>query len=253
MAQKDRINSAVRFIQDLEIPAPDSALPAIYKAEAPLFTSDTEGSAVDKGSMVSFVSGITPLHKSDVLNSTLLAQLGAEKKYNRFTQPMEFYSFYCAVLANVGWVVPTMVHQKFEPKGASFTVSQAVLEILAAIATGNELAILTATLNSLKDPKNERQLSLFDSQSFPESLGTFQISPVGEDDGELVMALAALDFKAVRHVTRFLWFSWESSSVTLTRSAQKCVLNEDVYGRVRQQVIDKLGDNAKKFIEDIEI
>jgi hypothetical protein len=32
---------------------------------------------------------------------------------------------------------------------------------------------------------------------------------------------------------------------------QKLVLNEDLYGKVRKNVEDKLGDNAKKYINDI--
>lgn len=254
MANIELIEHASKFIEELDIPAPDPSLKKIPKGELAILANDKAGAAIDAGSLVSFVSGISPIHKSDVLNSTLLAQLAADKQYNRFTDTRLWYSFYTSVLSNVGWVVPAFAFRQYRPSGSSLVLSDAVLQILAAVATGNELAILTASLNALRDkPENEGALTLFDRQSFPENLGTFQIFPVGEDDGQLVMALAALQFNAVKHVTRFLWFRWESVQSSLFQSAQKAVLNEAVYSRVRQQVIDKLGDNASKFIDDLEI
>lgn len=254
MAKPNVIEQTKMFIAELDLPEIDEQLPHLFMADAPTFQDGTEGAAVSAGSLVSFVSGLTALHKSDVLNSTLLAQLAANKQYDRYTQTREWYSFYVSVLAQVGWVVPAFAYREYSPSGASVTLDAAVLEILGAIATGNEIAILTIAMNSLRDKSgNENALVLFDSQSFPENLGTFQIFPVGEDDGQLVMALAAMEFKAEKHVTRFLWFTWESYSVKIFQSAQKAVLNEDVYGQVRQAVIQKLGDRATQFIKDIEI
>ncbi len=254
MSENETIINARNYISTLEIPPVDNSLPDLYQASAPVFQSETKGAAVDKGSLVSFVSGLSDTHKKDVLNSTLLAQLAADKKFNRFTATREWYTFYRTVLENVGWVVPSFAYRDYRPGGSSLVVSDAILEILSAIATGDEMKILRTTLESLKEnPKNEKSLTLFDQQSFPDNVGTFQILPVGEDDGQVVMALAAMEFKSQRHVTRFLWFKWESVSTKLFQSAQKCVLNEEVYSRVRQDVIEKLGGNAQKFVHDIDI
>lgn len=242
------------YIRSIELPSPDARLQSVYNPRAKAFQDNTEGAAVNAGSLVSFVSGLTAQHKSDVLNSTLLAQLAANKKYDRYNQTRQWYDFYVSVLAQVGWVVPAFAYRQYSPSGSSLVVSDAVLAILSAVATGSEVDILRTTLESLKNnPNNEGPLVLFDQQSFPENLGTFQIFPVGEDDGQVVMALAAMEFKAQKHVTRFLWFTWESTSTQLFQSAQKAVLNEDVYGRVRQEVINKLGDRASQYIKDIEI
>lgn len=253
--EKSQVTEQVRnYIRALELPPEDKQLPLVYSAQAAVFQDDTPGAAVDAGSLVSFVSGLTAQHKSDVLNSTLLAQLAANKKYNRYTETRQWYDFYCSVLAQVGWVVPSFAYREYTPSGSSLVLSDAVLQILSAIATGSEMEILRASLESLRTkPGNEGPLALFDQQSFPENLGTFQILPVAEDDGQVVMALAAMEFKSTKHVTRFLWFTWEKTTSKLFQSAQKAVLNEDVYGRVRQDVINKLGDRAKQFINDIQI
>lgn len=243
-----------KFITGLELPPVNTKLPDVYRPEARAFASNEQGAAVDAGSLVSFVGGISGLHKSDVLNSTLLAQLAATKQYDRYTQTRQWYEFYTNVLANVGWVMPGFVYRRYEPSGSSLILSDAVIKILSAIATGDEMKVVMEALSGLRDnPNNEGPLVLFDHQSFPEQLGTFQVFPVSVDRGDVVMALAALEFQAEKHVTRFLWWSWTSMNVKLFESAQKGVLNEDIYSQVRQDVIDKLGDNAKKFIHDIEI
>lgn len=243
-----------RYILELELPHADHTAPMLFNPKASAFQDETEGAAVDAGSLVSFVSGLTALHKSDVLNSTLLAQLAADKKHNRFKETRAWYDFYISTLAQVGWVNPAFAFRKYSPSGGSLVLSDAILEILNTIATGSEMDILKATLNSLKDnPGNEEPLTIFSQQSYPENLGVFQILPVGEDDGEVVMAQAVMDFRSEKHVTRFLWFTWASTSVELFQSAQKAVLNEDLYSQVRQEVINKLGDRAKQFIKDIEI
>jgi hypothetical protein len=242
------------FINELELPEVQPEVKKLYRAEADAFKEGTEGAATDGGSLVSFVSGISSIHKSDVLNSTLLAQLAASKKFDRFNNTIAWYDFYISVLAQVGWVVPAFAFRDYSPSGQSLVLSDAVLDIMSAIATGNEMKILETTLNSLREkPGNEGPLVLFDQQSYPETIGTFQIFPVSESNGQLVMALSAMEFHADKHVTKFLWWSWSKTSVRLRQSAQKAVLNEDVYGKVRQQVIDKLGDRAAQFIKDIEI
>jgi hypothetical protein len=254
MTKQQVANQAMTYLKQLELPEVDTSLPALFRQEAAVFKDDTEGAAVNAGSLVSFVSGLTETHKSDVLNSTLLAQLAASKQHDRFKDTMRWYDFYIQVLAQVGWVIPAFAFRDYSPSGSSLVLSDAILDILSAIATGNEMNILKAALGSLKEkPGNEGPLTLFDQQSFPENVGTFQIFPVAEDDGQLVMAMSAMQFNSEKHVTRFLWWSWTQTSVKLNQSAQKGVLNEDLYKKVRQQVIDKLGDRAKQFIKDIEI
>ena len=40
---------------------------------------------------------------------------------------------------------------------------------------------------------------------------------------------------------------------TQYQGGQTCDLNSEIYAKVRQQVVDKLGDNAFKFIDELEI
>ena len=74
-------------------------------------TSKQQGS-VSGGSVTSFTSKLSIVQRSDVLNSTLLAQLAAGKDYNRTTQITEWYKKYIYVLGKIGWVVQDFEFEK---------------------------------------------------------------------------------------------------------------------------------------------
>lgn len=79
------------FIGSLELEGDEK-----YSEPAPavMLADGDEAAYVDAGSLVSFVAGVSGQHKSDALNSTLLAQLAANKKFDREKQTVEWYDFY---------------------------------------------------------------------------------------------------------------------------------------------------------------
>jgi hypothetical protein len=224
---------------------PDKALKA---------ATDQEAGFVVAGSTMSFVAGVDPQFQSDILNSTLLAQLAANKKQDRETEARQWYNFYTYVLENIGWVVQQFEFTKFNAGGGSFTCDQAVIDILEAIADGPTSAVVSATLQSMKNlsGKDDR-LVLFERESHSLHQGNFQISAAQQDGMAVSMLTAGFEFKSAQDITRLLWFSWETSSSELYHGAQTMTLNLDVYKKIRDDVVGKLGDKATKFIQDIEI
>jgi hypothetical protein len=215
---------------------------------------EKESADVVDGSTVSFVSGVPALQKADVLNSTLLAQLAANKKYDRENETIEWYHFYTKILENLGWVLQGLQFAKYVSGTGTFTMDKAVLDILKVVATGNQAAAIAATLTALGDADNGKALTIFDSGGSTAEAGAFQISCATADkDGNVAMALGAFYFKATEHHTRFLFWEWKSTSVNMYSSAQSVTLNEPYYATVRAEVIAKLGTNAKKFIAGIEL
>jgi hypothetical protein len=59
--------------------------------------------AVNAGSLLSFVAGVSAEEKDDVLFSIQLAQRGASETFDRFTQTQAWYQKYVEVLENIGW------------------------------------------------------------------------------------------------------------------------------------------------------
>ncbi|RVO90271.1 hypothetical protein CN109_38180, partial [Sinorhizobium meliloti] len=134
-------------------------------------------------------------------------------------------------------------------------LNEAVLGILGAIATGDEIAMVEATMNGLKGLSDDsKQMTIWDAKSNDGNNGNFQIFPVDAlPNGDVVMVLDGMQFNASTTHSRFLWWTWESSSIRIQRAANKFVLNDSVYSQVRQAVIDKLGDRAAQLVADIPI
>lgn len=219
-------------------------------------SSENEGNTafVDDGSLVSFVSGLSALHRSDVLDSTLLAQLAANKRFDRYENTDDWYKFYLEVLENVGWVVQSFEFTQYEAEGTSFTMDKVVLEILRSIATQDEEQIIQSTIDALEAlDDGSGALVLFDDSSSSQTQGSFQISIATEDDGNVAMKLGAYYFSAEKVTTRFLWFQYSKTEIEMFKGAQQVVLNESVYSQVRDTVIEKLGDSSHEFIAELEI
>src|SRR3954470_20599494 len=92
------------FIDSLEVPeVPKSIASAPHRAAA-LRGGEAPQSFVNAGSLLSFVSGISPQNQTDVLNSTMLAQIAADKKFDREQSTIEWLKFYRQILEQLGWV-----------------------------------------------------------------------------------------------------------------------------------------------------
>lgn len=241
------------YIAGLELAEPSAAVAALAPA-APMVEDETKAGYVDDGSLVSFVAGVSQQHKHDILNSTLLAQLAANKQYDREKETVEWYKFYREVLENVGWVIQAFDFTEFKAGGAQFSVDEVVLKILAAIATQNDIAIVAETIEALKGlSDDDGRVVLFNSDTHELNKGNFQIGVASESDGVAVMKLGTFYFSTSETVTRVLWFRFKSADTSFYKGAQTVNLNEDVYGQVCQAVIDKLGDKAQTFVRDLPI
>jgi len=253
MTVDERIQRASEYIAALELPDDDASL-AQFRDVPLVLEDDKEGGAVDAGSLVSFVSGVSKTHKEDVLNSTLLAQLAANKAWNREEQTVQWYDKYHEVLENIGWVISGFEFSKYKASGSQFEVEQVVLEVLAAIATGPQIAAAIAIMKALKEvSKGSKPFKLWDEQTNNGSKGNFQISSCIEDDSNVAMALGAFYFKATKVDFQFLWFKFSSDSTEIYKGGQVVVLNEEIYGTVRKAIKDKLGQKAVDYVAGIDI
>jgi hypothetical protein len=243
---------AIDYILSLEIETFDEK--KLTASAALAETGEDEAGYVDAGSLTSFVAGLTMTHKEDTLNSTLLAQLAANKAFNRETQTKEWYAKYHEVLENVGWVISAFQFTEYETTASSFTVEKVVLEILAAIATQSEILVAMKMLEALKNASaDSKPFKIWDSSTHNATNGNFQIGTCLESDGNVAMSLGAFYFKAKEVKSTFLWFNYARTSIELYKGAQQVVLNEMIYGAVRKMIIEKLGNNAVNYVANLEI
>lgn len=246
----------ISFVSSLELEEPTIKFSQMENLKS-LPTAGNDGKEagyVAGGSLVSFVAGVSEEHQSDVLNSTLLAQLAANKKYDQEKQTEEWYNFYRTVLTTIGWVAQEFNFEDYQISASSGSVDKIVLEVLAAIASQNEIAVAMKTFEAIKKlPETDNRVVLWDGKSHKESSGNFQIALCADTGGVVVTKIGCFYFSSEKKVAKILWFDFSSSNAHMHKSDQTISLNKDVYSQVRQQIIDKLGDKAKTFIQDLDI
>jgi len=209
---------------------------------------------VDAGSLVSFTSQLTAQHKEDVLNSTLLAQLAADKKYDRFSQTEDWYKFYTEVMGKIGWVMQSLKFDKYNSTEKDFKISQVVLQLLRALIGGDEelMLVVKETLDGLA--KSAGGVTLFSSKSASAKHGNFQILPCTVDKSNQVnVCFLASYFQTTKVDSNYFFFTYAKQDITLFKSGQVFTLNEGVYSKVREEVKKKLGKRAKDFVDDLDI
>lgn len=209
---------------------------------------------VDAGSLVSFTSQLNGQHKEDVLNSTLLAQLAANKKYDRYSQTEDWYKFYTDVMSNIGWVMQSFKFDEYKSTQQDFKISQVVLQLLSALIGSDKelMEVVKETLDGLA--KSKEGVTLFSSNSTSRKYGNFQILPCTVDKGNQVnVGFIASHFRASQVDSNYFFFSYAKQDITLFKSGQVFTLNEGVYAHVREEVKKKLGKRAKDFVHNLDI
>ena len=211
--------------------------------------------AVDGNIIATFVDGVRGQHLFDVLNGALLAQLAANQRFDRENEPIPWTRFYSHVLENVGWVVPEFTFFGLVSQATRFSIDSKLLDVIKKIMTQRQVEIAQAGLEALEGLNgDDRRLTIFRRNSVDNKAGNFQFDSVGESSaGILSLKLCAFNFKTDESVTDVLWFRFNSGSTTLQATRTTLVLNDQVHDRLRQPILDKLGNRAKDFLAGLDI
>jgi len=249
MGKELTMEKRIAFLESLELATPD-----LVKIPTPPNESEDASACVDAGSLITFSGGISEQDQADVKNSCLLAQLAADKKFDREEQTEQWYKFYAKVLEYAGWVVRSFRFEKLSSEHADFEASAIMLEILGAICTEDEMLAVKATVHALRQLANDDyRIRIFESCSHSQQMGNFQHSSCSLKDGSVTMNLGACYFSTTQHISRLLFTKFSFSDIKAYQGAQTVELNMDVYNQVRQQIIDKLGNRSHDFIGDLDI
>jgi hypothetical protein len=211
--------------------------------------------AVDAGSILSFVDNVDAREQSDILYSVQLAQRAADKACNRFAETRTWYAKYNEVLEAVGWTTEQYAFSAHDQAEGSFRMDKAALAVITAIATGNQLQAITASISALeKLAEADGAITLFDHYATADLSGNFQIGAVQKSsNGSLSMALGAFYFRSTARRKKFLFFQWGSNDVNFWTTAQKMTFNAAIYDKIRAAVEKKLGEKAADYIASIDI
>jgi len=240
------IHQRLRYIRGVGLPLPHK----LSRQEPGEIGDDTDG-AVGASSLVSFVGDLTLESKQDVMNSTLFAELAANNLFDRKTELVRWYARYLEVLNIVGWTTANYQSHSIEDAQSKGSVDNVVFAILESILSAKELDLFKQTVEGMKN--SERGTTIFDKSSYGTTLNDFRLGVCAEDRGNVVFQIFYFDYSTSGTVTNVLWFQFTSDRVSFNEGRQRMELNTELYGLVRDSVLQKLGQNAKDAIEGIEI
>lgn len=129
-----------------------------------------------------------------MLNSTLLAQLYANKKCDRQKATIEWYNNYSYLLESVGWNVQgfgyvgtlhlsrqhtlttwTRSFSHLSDVNTYYSVDALLLKLVATYLSVSQLALYTTMIEALRRTKNESATALFDDMSKTLKNANFQV------------------------------------------------------------------------------
>ena len=151
--------------------------------------------------------------------------------------------------------MPAWTQKDLSRSSGTLQLDTVVLELVATIMTGTEVAIIKAAMDALKATADgSKQMTIWNQNTGTSKGGMFQILPCAQSaEGNVVMALSAIQYQVSEQVDRFLWMSWSSSSIKVQGGAAKVELNTNVYSKVRDSVVAKLGVDAGLFVAGLYI
>ena len=261
MADKDSALRAVDFVEDLILPlAPDGRRGAGPGASSPTaqiaFDSVDPQTLVAGSGVISFVKGVTSERRQDIVNSSLLAQLAANKRVPDRSDLRAWYDVYFEVLTNVGWVLQERSFQQYRERGDDFEAEQAILGIAAAAFGGaaSAVGIVKSTLDALKAAAHGKWITLFNRESQTAHAAKFQVTLVDRDtDGDLKVYLMAFTLNAKASLTQVLFFKFRTNDIVFDHSAGVVTIDPEVLAAVRDPVSQKIRAHVSSYVSAVEI
>src|ERR1700690_501749 len=95
-----------------------------------------------------------------------IAQRAASAKHDRVAATEAWYGVYVDVLERLGWAGEAFAFVEAKSASGTLKMDRAALEVIQAIATGGQLAILVKTMETLKQlGDGDRPIRIFDIQA----------------------------------------------------------------------------------------
>lgn len=260
MSRSESITLAREFVTNADLPDPPPPNFSFSKNVGLDYDAAKDQAAVVGADVIAFVKGITPEHRSDIVNASLLAQLVAKKKIatpRTLAATKEWYDQYFDVLSSIGFAIQDRGFAEYHENSESFEAHKAIIDLATALLAGapGALALVKTTLEALqKMSADSPWITLFNRESQSANTARFQVSLVGEDDkGQLLLSLMAFGLEARKTLTQVLFVKFHSNDVTLNHHSGKVTINARVLESVRDQIANKLVAYSNDYVAALDV
>ncbi|WP_223616497.1 hypothetical protein [Pseudomonas sp. BF-B-30] len=229
-------------------------LPTIrnFSADVPL-DPNKESGTVGPDMMNIYVAGVSVQNREDVDSCKLLMKNAASQKYDMVKELHQWYNFYTEGLRSLGWTINKIHAQDKIIKRTGLTMDAVAFDILQSLVGANAPRLAALAGKAVEGVKGEDGLiQIYNRNAQKGYEATFDISPVWQTrEGSPMMILSCTSVD-VRESTRgILWWKSTTKSTAVKSQATPVYLNTQIYARVRNKVLEKLGKAADDYLDTI--
>jgi hypothetical protein len=248
------IEGARAFVTGIELPSPTQRRsPLEDEAEIHLDFDEKKVQALVVGSdIISFVKGVTPEQRQDILNSSLLAQLAAKKIAPASGNIYRWYDKYFDVLTNIGWVLQQRGFAAYTERSKDFAAHEAILDIAASLLGPQTAAleIIKATLAALEKMETDSPwITLFNRESQVANAARFQICLAEPGTGDqFLVSMMAFGLEARSQLTQVLFAKFTANEATLKYYSTKISINSLILTGVRDEIVMRIKAFTRDYV-----
>lgn len=250
------IGAARAYISAIDLPEPLVSAQDLDGEDPnnPYSTVKDQASIVGQD-VIAFTSGTGAELRKAISDSSLLAQMVADRRVPDKTEIYDWYDAYFEVLRNVGWVVQDQGWALYQEGGDGFAVHEKIAEVAAVLlgAAPAALAIVTATLSALKGMNEDSPfITLFNRETVHAEAARFQISVIESADEENVLvSMIAFGIKARHAITQVLFFKVTKNRAELRSNSSKVSINVDALRDLGPMIRDKVRGHQRDYIKNL--
>ena len=253
MKKKATPQSAREFLNTVKLPSPARTRGGVEGVREIIdFNAQKNQAMVVASDIVSFVKGVSSERRQDIVNSSLLAQLVANKKVPDKKNIIEWYNAYFDVLENIGWVIQDRSFSSYTEEADGLEAHEAIIKVASVFlgAAPAALAVVISTLEALKSMDSSKPwMTIFDRESKQAKTGHFQIALAEQgDNDQFLVSLMAFSLKAESTLTQILFFKIRNDEVELEKCSGKVTINDKVLSSIRDLVSQKIAAHTSDYI-----
>ena len=214
---------------------------------------------VSNDTILSIVAGMSRENKVIVRRTIQFCSLVASSENPR--GGVAWFERYEELMKLCGWVSPEWSTSDYRTRNTRFSMDKVALDILqssiiaAALpgpAAAAFLKVAGDTVNALK--ADDKPLRLFEQSSKTPGGAKFAIAASAQSaEGDVVMAMGAIEMRTSLNITNVLFWEWSSSEVVVKRAENVMELLHDSYEDVRDIVESKLREYQRTTLLEIKL
>ncbi|MBV6826157.1 hypothetical protein [Pseudomonas sp. PD9R] len=225
-------------------------------AQLPIDKDELNAAIMGSG-IAGFDSSMSKRSKRIVKNTYMYADLVALLKYPAPKQREQRYEEFMRLMKLAGWFAFSSPYNRYQATSQKLSMDNLALGVLhtavtAAVSKGAAAlkvlsSVADATMNALKN--EPEALKLFERNSKKAEGGNFCMSSALEGaDGDITMAIAAVQYFTSAQPTKVLFVEWSSSNVEIYNGAATMHIDEEDYLMVEPLIVKALAEQRQKAI-----